>query len=164
MDIREISKGVGCVLMLQQIRIANWLLEVDIDETREFYNKGIEVCSCLYCNNFEEACKHLDSSVATVFRRLGINPAKPGHLSDYPTMEDGIRNYIGSYHLVGRVLEGELCIMSNWKDTKTVQIKNFTVGFSEDLEFVPKGFTNPVLQLDFEASIPWVLDDKPDRI
>ncbi len=71
MGISLISKGVG-VVMLQQIRIANWLLEVDIDKTREFYNKGIEVCSCLYCNNFLEACKHLDTSVANLFSKLGI--------------------------------------------------------------------------------------------
>lgn len=66
MGISVISKGVG-VVMLQQIRIANWLLEVDIDKTREFYNKGIEVCSRLYCKNFVKACKHLDISVSNLF-------------------------------------------------------------------------------------------------
>jgi hypothetical protein len=151
------------VEMLQQIKIENWLLEVDIDKTREFYNKGIEVCSCLYCNNFVEACKYLDTSVANVFSRLGINPAKPGHLSDYPTNECGIRSYIGIYHLVGRVLEGELCTMSTWNDTNTVRIKNFIIGFSYDLEFVPECFPNPVVQLDFGADISWVLDEKPDE-
>ncbi|MCZ2258441.1 hypothetical protein [Sporosarcina sp. G11-34] len=70
--------------------------------------------------------------------------------------------YIGNYHLVGRVLTGELCTMSNWNDTNTVQIKNFTFGFSKELELVPNGFQNPVLQLDFEAHIPWVLDETSD--
>lgn len=148
--------------MLQQIRIANWLLEVDVEKTREFFNEGTEVCNCLYCNNFVEACKQLDTSVASIFNRIGINPAIPGHLSDYPTMDDGIRKYIGNYHIVGRLLEGELCSTSNWNDTNTVQIKNFTLRLSKDLEFVPKGFPNPVLQLEFDANIPWVLDEKPD--
>jgi hypothetical protein len=150
--------------MPQQIRIANWLLEVDVEKTREFYNKGTEVCKCLYCNNFIEACKQLDTAVASIFISLGIDPAMPGHLSDYQTIEDGIREYMGNYHLVGTVLEGEVCTPSNWKDTNTVQIKNFTIGFSKELDFVPKGFPSPVLQLEFVATISWVLEEQPDDI
>jgi len=163
MSISENSKRVG-VVMLKQIRIANWLLEVDIDKTREFYNKGINVCSCLDCNNFVEACKHLDTSVANLFNELGINPAMPAHLSEFPTEETMTRLYIGNYHLVGKVLEGELSTLSNWNETNTTEIKNFIFGFSDDLEFVPGDFPNPVLQLDFEADIPWVIDEKPDEI
>ncbi|MCM3163394.1 hypothetical protein [Metabacillus litoralis] len=149
--------------MLQQIRLANWLLEVDIIKTREFYKEGINVCSCLYCNNFVDACKHLDSSVADVFNKLGIDPAMPAHLSQFPTIETMRRLYTGHYHLVGRVLEGELSTSSKWNETNTIEIKNFIFGFSEDLEFVPGSFPNPVLQLEIEAEIQWVLDEKPDE-
>ena len=149
--------------MLQQIRLANWLLEVDIIKTPEFYKEGINVCSCLYCNNFVDACKHLDSSVADVFNKLGIDPAMPAHLSQFPTEETMTKLYIGNYHLVGRLLEGERSTSSNWNETNTIEIKNFIFGFSEDLEFVPGSFPNPVLQLEIEAEIQWVLDEKPDE-
>lgn len=149
--------------MLQQIIVANWFLEVDIDKTREFYNKCIDVCGCLDCNNFVEACKHLDTYVAKLFSDLGINPAIPAHLSQFPTEETMTRLYIGNYHLVGKVLEGELSTSSNWNETNTFEIKNFIFGFSVGLEFVPEGFPDPVLQLDFEAEIPWVLGEKPDK-
>lgn len=145
--------------MLQQIRIATWLLEVDIDKTREFYNKGINVCSCLDCKNFVVACKHLNPSIANLFNELGINPAMPAHLSQFPTEDTLEKLYIGIYHLIGKVLEGELSTSSNWNETNTIEIKNFIIGFSDDLEFVPGGFPNPVLQIDFEAKIPWVLDE-----
>ncbi|QGQ45764.1 hypothetical protein [Metabacillus sediminilitoris] len=62
------------------------------------------------------------------------------------------------------MLEGELSTSSNWNETNTTQIKNFTFGFSNDLEFIPGGFPNPILQLDLAADIPWVLDEKPDVI
>ncbi len=39
---------------------------------------------------------------------------------------------------------------------------NLHIGFSNDLEFVPGGFTRPVLQLDFEIEVPWVLVEKPN--
>lgn len=88
--------------MHQMIKIAKWLIEVNVVKTREFYNKDLEVCDCLYCDNFVEACKNLKPSVIDVFRKLGINPAKPAHLSEFPSEEDGKRIYIGQYHLVGR--------------------------------------------------------------
>lgn len=150
--------------MIQQIRIENWLLEVDIDMTQKFYEKEIEVCECLYCRNFIEAIKQLDSSVMTLFSRLGFNLAKPGHLSDYQVVQEGTLMYIGNYHLVGKLLEGELCKQSSWTNSNTTQIQNFTIGFSKDLEFVPEEFPNPVLQLDFVAIIPWILDEIPDSI
>ncbi|MGE7941868.1 hypothetical protein ACQKNB_07255 [Lysinibacillus xylanilyticus] len=148
--------------MLQQIRIGKWLLEADIDKTQEFYDKDITVCNCLYCKNYVEACKYLNTSVFDIFNKLGINSAKPTHLSESPTEKAGTRLYIGNYHLVGRVLEGELCTLTNFNDMNTFEIENFTVGFSEDLEFVPEGFPTPILQLSFDAYIPWVLKENPD--
>jgi hypothetical protein len=148
--------------MLQQIRIGKWLIEADIDKTREFYNKDISVCNCLYCKNYVEACKNLMTSGSDVFTKLGINPAKPAHLSEFPSEEARTRLYLGHYHLVGRVLEGELCTDTTFNEKNTIEIDNFTVGFSEDLEFVPVGFSNPVLQLSFDAKIPWVLKENPD--
>ncbi|MDP4087573.1 MAG: hypothetical protein Q8934_23705 [Bacillota bacterium] len=144
--------------MLKQVRIYKWLLEVDIDKTREFYNKDIEVCHCVYCTNYVKACKHLNTSVSDMLNILGINLAIPAHLSEFPTDDDDTLLYLGEYFLVGRVLEGELCTFSNFNEKNTYEIDNFKVGFSEDLEFVPQGFPNPALQLSFEAYIPWVLN------
>lgn len=44
----------------------------------------------------------------------------------------------------------------------TIEISNtLHGGFSNDLEFVPSGFTKPVLQLDFEIEVLWVLLEEP---
>lgn len=150
------------MIMLQQIRIGKWLIEVDIDKTQEFYSKDKPICNCLYCENFVEACKNLKTAVSDVFTELGINPAKPAHLSEFPTDEESKRLYLGHYHLVGRVLEGELCTVTNFNAMNTFEIENFTVGFSEVLEFVPEGFPTPILQVSFEAKILWALKENPD--
>ena len=131
--------------MLQQIKIANWVVEVDISKTREFYNKGISVCNCLECNNFVEACKHLDTSVANFYNNLGINPAMPANLSIFPTRETMIKQEFNTFE-------------------NAFEIKTFMFEFSDDLAFVPEDFPDPVLQLDFDAEIPWVLDEHPDEI
>ena len=148
--------------MMQQLRIGKWLLEVDIDRTREFYNKDIVNCNCLYCKNYIEASDHLKTSVSDIFIKFGIHPAKPSHLSEFPTEDAATLLYIGEYHFVGRVLEGELCTSSNFKETNTIEIENFVFGFSEDLVFVPEDFPTPILQLSISANIPWILIENPN--
>lgn len=140
----------------------NWLLEVDVDKTKGFYGKDIELCNCLYCENYMEACKHLDSPIIEVFTTLGVNPSKPSHLSEFGEMEDGLRLYHGSYHVVGKLVEGLYSTSSEWNDVNTAEVGKFTFAFEKDLMFVHDDFPYPVLQLEFEARIPWVLNEKPE--
>lgn len=148
--------------MLQQIRIEKWLLEIDPIKTREFYSKDMDVCNCLYCLNYVESTKLLKTPISDIFNELGILPEKPAHLSDFPSEEVGTRIYMGDYHFVGRVLEGELCTVSNFNEMNTIQVENFTLGFTEELVFVPEEFPSPVLQLSFESNMPWVLKENQE--
>jgi len=148
---------------VKKIHLMKWVLEVDLQQTKEFYLKDLEMCSCLYCENYMEACRQIDSSTMEVFTMLGITPSKPSHLSEFGENEDGLRLYIGSYHVVGKLVEGEYCRDSEWNDTNTASMKNFTFGFKKELLFAPNELKTPVLQLDFEARIPWVLNEKPEE-
>jgi len=143
---------------MEKIEFMDWLLEVDVDKTKEFYNKEFELCDCLYCENYRKACKYLSLSVKELFAMLGIHPSKPSHLSEFGEMADGMRIYGGCYHLVGKIVEGEYCTSSTWNDANTAEIGNFTIGFEKDLMFVHDDFPHPVLQIGFEAKMPWVLD------
>lgn len=59
---------------MKQIRLLKWLIEVDQDKTKEFYSKDIELCDCLYCENYMEACMHIEPSILELFTAVGINP------------------------------------------------------------------------------------------
>ena len=147
---------------MEQISLMNWLLEVDVEKTKDFYSKDIELCDCLYCQNYMEACNHIDNSVMEIFATFGINSSKPSHLSFFDEMEDGMRLYHMNYHIVGKLVEGAYCTDSEWNKSNTAEIENFTFGFNKDLIFVHDDFPNPVLQLEIEARIPWVLSEKPE--
>ena len=154
-------------MILRTVKIAHWLLEVDPERTKGFYQgiKAEEMCDCLYCQNFVEASKSLDPAVLQLFQQLGIEPGKPSHLSDIPKSEDKInRNNLRKYHFVGKVIEGELCNLSDWDETNTLQVDNFKLGISRDMEFGPDNFPEPILQLDFEADLPWLLVEEPEEI
>ena len=145
---------------MKQIRLLNWTLEIDASKTKEFYEKAIEQCGCLSCINYREAARHFKPSIVAIFTQLGINPSKPSHLSEFGEMEDKLRLYSGSYHLVGRLVEGEYCTDSNWNAANTAETGNFKIGINQELTFVPEALPRPVLQIDFEALIPWVLNEK----
>ncbi|PGM56932.1 hypothetical protein [Bacillus sp. AFS053548] len=148
--------------MLQKIRLGKWLIEVDIDRTREFFNKEMEVCNCLYCKNYLVATEYFKPTVNDIFEKFGINLVKPAHLSVFPTEIKTRRLYLGNYYFVGRVLEGELCSNSNFNKMNTIEIENFIFGFSEELEFLPEGLPDPVLQISFVANILWILKEDPE--
>lgn len=147
---------------MKKIKLMKWLLEVDVNKTKEFYSKNIELCNCLYCENYMEACKHIDPAIIKLFTMLGINTLQPSHLSEFGEIQDGLRLYIGSYHIVGKLVEGEYCTDADWNDTNTAKIENFTFGLGKELMFVHDELLRPVLQLEFEARIPWVLSKKTE--
>ncbi|MGG0718164.1 hypothetical protein ABE096_11325 [Robertmurraya massiliosenegalensis] len=146
---------------MKQIHLMKWTIEVDISRTKEFYGKEMELCNCLYCRNYMEACKHFDRDIVAMLASFGIDPAKPSHLSEFGEVDGKQRLYIGCYHLVGSLVEGEYRTDSDWNDSNTANMKNFTFGFEKELMFVPNGFPRSVLQLGFEARIPWVLREIP---
>lgn len=37
---------------MKKIGIKNWLLEVDVEKTAEYYRKEIEICDCSYLLKF----------------------------------------------------------------------------------------------------------------
>ena len=150
--------------MFQQIRIYDWLLEIDAEQSRKLSERESEECTCLYCRNFYEASGHLSPSVSDFLAKLGINPAQPHHLSDFPAENQRNRIYIGNYRLVGRVLKGELCTNSEWKASNTLQVNNFRFGFSQESQLETRVYDVPVLHLEFEASIPWMLDEEPGDV
>lgn len=147
---------------MKRIRLLNWSLEVDVGKTKEFYEKDIELCHCLYCENYIQAIKSIDPLIKELLTMLGINPSKPSHLSEFGEMENGLRLYTGSYHIVGILIEGKHCTDSEWDETNTARIGNFTLGFKKEAMFVHDELPRPVLQLDFETQIPWVLNQKPN--
>ncbi|MED3854183.1 hypothetical protein P4607_22685 [Priestia megaterium] len=147
--------------MYQTIKINDWILEIDVEETKKQDLKKWDLCDCLYCLNFYEAMKSRSEIELQFFNRLGINPSQCNHLSHFDPQENGLYFYIGCYHMVGKVSNKTPLEIIN-SDGPIEISNNLHIGFSNDLEFVPGGFTRPVLQLDFEIEVPWVLVEKPN--
>lgn len=147
---------------MKRIRLMKWFLEVDLNRTKEHYSKDCELCECLYCENYRDVCRGMEPTIVEIFTALGIDPAMPSHLSEFGEMEDGLRLYIGNYPLVGKLIEGEDCTDSEWNDSNTARIENFTFGFGKDALYGQEEEPYSALHLEVEAQIPWLLNKKPE--
>jgi len=150
---------------MKQINIDSWLIEIDIAQTKEFYETYhfiTEDCGCDYCTNFVLACDTFSPEVTDLFHTLGIDPRKEGEVSEFMKNEDGTHIYIAFYHLVGKIIERpehSQPTKKNGEDSPLlfVNVHGFEISFTEDLSLVPDGFPMPTIQMEMQLNIPWLL-------
>ncbi len=161
-----------------EFRFGSYALDIDIQKTRLFYQKAAAVsvgCSCPGCRNFEKAVESLPDEIKHFFDTLGIDGKKPAEVYVYTVNGDGLVLYGGFYHLCGKLLSGKSAWVtvksrrklkiSHWDTSKAYPVsKDFHVSFQEACSLVEDGFPEPVLQMEIEANIPWVLDEPNDYI
>ncbi|MFP3727678.1 hypothetical protein U8V72_21065 [Priestia filamentosa] len=145
--------------MLETINLGKWELKVDVELTKEQYKKTWNLCECEDCKNYYKATQQVSPQVQGFFKDLGINPSVINHLSCFGDIkENGLHYYIGSYHLVGTLKEQDVAFLSNQTEPYTYKLdENWEISFTTDLEFVPGFFPSPVIQMDVDVYIPWVL-------
>jgi hypothetical protein len=136
---------------VERVQAGGWKLFVDVPKTKAFYaqmNYQSEVMPWL---NYIQVSGFADMKVQTFFDLFGIDILKPSQLS-YHTVENGsMMMYTGSYHLYGERLEGEL-------DGWDIAEGGYCFSMTRQMEAVPDGMTGEIVEISFEAVLPWVLE------
>ncbi|MCY7918062.1 hypothetical protein [Bacillus vallismortis] len=138
--------------MFQTIRIGDWIIEADVEETRRQYAKNIEdMCGCLLCENFREVMETLPREKAQMFEGFGLQPSVCTDINEFGP--EGDRHlYVASYFIVGHIIEGR----NEWDPDR-----NWTISFElpRDDHFIPEGFPKPIVQLDCITLLPWTMKE-----
>lgn len=148
--------------------LGQYKVDVDVEKTRQFYQKAEVVskaCSCDGCFNFEKAVSGLPQAVIRFFADLGIDLRKVCECYVNCVNEDGTLLYGGFSHVCGTIIhgrsawkkinEGSLC----WEENETFSVSpDFHISFQEEIDLPEADFPQPVIQLEFSARLPWVLD------
>lgn len=71
--------------------------------------------------------------------------------------ENGTHLYCSFYHIVGRIIDGPKL---GGKETLTYELAGFDIGFTDDVDLVPEKFPKPIIQVELEMNIPWLLVDE----
>ncbi|MGG1230229.1 hypothetical protein [Bacillus halotolerans] len=138
--------------MFQTMRIGDWVIEADVEETRRQYEKDIDdMCECLLCENYREAMKTLPREKAQMLEDFGLQPSVCTDINEFG-QEGDLHLYVASYFIVGRIIEGK----KEWDPDR-----NWYISFEvpRDDRFIPEGFPKPVLQLDCVTLLPWIMEE-----
>ena len=150
--------------MLQQVRLLDWLLEIDREATISAYcQASTQDCDCAYCRNYRQACVQLPFALLHVLDTLGIDPSRPTEAIEYCENEDGTHFYSGMYNVVGRIIDGpDYRSMSEATGPHGLyrMAKDLKIGFTSDVCF-RLNFSEPIFQTEFFVNLPWVLAEKP---
>jgi hypothetical protein len=147
-----------------QRAISGWLIEHDPDATRRCFAQ-LPVgtgCTCNQCRNFEAAAgRTFPAAFLALAEDLGLDPTKPTELCHWCQEPPGLYLTGGWFHLVGSILSGE--DVMHWVDGTGVfrfeeLVPGLEFGFTARLALVPGVFAGlPVVQLEFQTRVPWVL-------
>ncbi len=146
----------------------NYTVDIDVEKTRQIYTLLPPItqgCNCDGCQNFEKAVDVLPNAARAFFDDLGIDLKKIAECYVNCKNEDGTLLYGGFCHVCGTLIEGENAWVSisethSYYNTNLAYplSDNFRISFQENCFMIEKQFKAPILQIEFEATIPWVLN------
>lgn len=150
-------------------KLNDCILDVDVKRTHAFYERSdvhtiAQQCSCINCQNFDKAIMEVPARVREFLLSLGIDPRKPAEVYNATGQleKDGTIWYNGWYHVCGTVVESP--------KTERVDDTYFREhSYSPDPDFhfkvlpildnalLHKEFPTPVIQLEIDTHLPYVL-------
>ena len=138
--------------------IGSYTLDVDVEATKCGYaqvpaeNCG---CGCSGCRNFLQAAAQMPEKARTLLTTMGVDPAKFVHISPMCALEGGAKlDYLGWYHLCGHIVKG----MQGLVDDQLCD--GFSFSFTNQCQMADVDFPRPLIQMDFYAVLPWVLEEE----
>ncbi|WP_332648591.1 hypothetical protein [Lysinibacillus sp. 54212] len=136
---------------MERLQFEEWVLKVDISKTKEVYSTIHFNNEVLEWLNYIQVISLSEPELFDFFNRFGMDMLKPSQLSYHRVDENTMMMYSGSYHVCGELLVGEI-------DGWDVVIGNHCFSITEDFEAIPNQMQGSVVEISFEAVLPWILD------
>jgi hypothetical protein len=146
---------------MTELQFGDQAIRHDRDATVAVYQRmqggWAEECGCLFCKNFAAQRNSVfPASFLELLDRLGIDPHKEGEAFMNGPVEDGCHLYGGWFYFVGEmVIAGE---------NANICTDHHSFGYFFTRTHPPhRDFAEgPMLGLEFEAHVPWVLAEDPE--
>ena len=158
---------------MEIVQFKNWKFEVDKTLTIETYSNivtsGAESCLCNDCKNYIENRQNVfPDEIKKLFLNLGIDFNKEVEVLSYQILPNGLHHIAGWFHFKGKISDGKDC--KNDIENEVFQIEltnignNFSIGFCEQSSLTFFKNKDRLIQVEFEAYIPWVIDKKLENL
>lgn len=152
---------------MEHIAFEDWEIWVDKTLTQYTYRQvsmgGADSCKCEGCKNFVNYRLNVyPYKVRKLFGDLGIDINKECEVWHCCKENSGKHIYSGWFHFKGNFV-GKNCIVptsehTSWIDL-TVLTEDFKIGFCYGSSLTFFEDTQNLVQVEFEAKIPWTIDN-----
>lgn len=142
-------------------------LDVDVDRTRQFYEAAENIlCDCAGCRNFAKAQRLISGVAHPFFQQFGIDFGKPIEMSAINSADGNMTLYDGFYYICGTILAGKNPWQQAGENMRQLDAQyvlkpddNLQLYFTEEQFLIDTDFPAPVVQMNVNCSIPWVLQE-----
>lgn len=138
---------------MKKRNFGNYQVKLDMDTTAKWYAQSRSWgCECSHCRNFLELAnkKELPNHITEILDELGIAPEKATYVCELFTDETGI-HYQFSYRIAGTIID-----TSSADDNEN---QNKVRCCHEPYPYGAPDFPKPNFDLEFYATLPWVLEE-----
>ncbi|MDQ6470899.1 hypothetical protein RB619_09620 [Flavobacterium sp. LHD-80] len=152
---------------MEIVQFKNWKFEVDRSLTIETYagivSGGAVSCSCNDCKNYVESREYIfPEEVKILFLNLGIDYKKEVEILSYQILPNGLHHIAGWFHFKGKMIDGKNCKRDIENESFQIELTaigdNFSIGFCEQNSLTFFENKDDLIQVEFEAYIPWLID------
>ena len=149
--------------------LGNYILDIDVERTRAFYNQAQPItdgCDCQGCRNYAKWASELLAEPKYTLERMGVQLEKTPEVYVNCRNEDGTLFYGGFYHLCGKIVRGKDIWKAIVENAETLDEDafvslgdDFQIAFTENIALLENDFPMPVIQMEISANIPFVLSE-----
>lgn len=152
---------------MNSIQYHDWHFLVDQELTYKTYARtelgSADSCPCNDCKNFANYRAYTyPNEIMDLFHKFEIDLKKESEVSHFTKLENGLHYYSGWFHFKGEIISGKDCSipLPNGGSTSdlTEITKNFSIGFTSASSLAIFEDKKGLVQVEFEAKIPWVID------
>ena len=158
---------------MEIFKFLDWEFLVDKESTLIGYEKvkegGSSSCRCAMCENFNCYRTYVwPIPIKSLFADLGIDYTKDAEAAHYARLDNGLHQYGGWFHFVGKIIEKAVTTLTIEKPidhTLTDITDNFSIGFHKGSARTL--FDENILdlvQVEFVVNIPWVIEKEKEPV
>lgn len=135
---------------MEEVQVEDWKLKINVEKTRQAYETIPHKNEPIEWLNYLEVCSFVDSEIIEFFERLGMDVLKPSSLSYLAVEEGTMMMYTGVYYVHGEIVAGE---MDGWD----LVIGQHCFSLTAVHDNVPTHMQDEIVEIGFEAVLPWIL-------
>lgn len=153
-------------MKMTTIKYRNWELIVDRETTQMAFDKvpngSAESCNCNDCKNFANYRESVyPDEIKQLFSVLEIDYKKESEVSHFARLDNGLHFYSGWFHFKGQFI-GKDCTVPLKGDGYTTDLykvsDSFSLGFRSGNALTFFEDKENLVQIEFEAKIPWTIE------